>query len=363
MIDSEKNKREFFLDCLKIIAIVCVCSYHFSLVGDINYMENVSAICILRRFVFGFNSIGVPLFFIVNGALLLNKQINIKKHLKRCCKIMLQYYFWRLFTIIAICLLRNINLFSFNYNIFNMIIFFDTIPEIDISHLWFVPTLICIYVLVPFYQICFKNMIQNKYVVYSFMLILYILCFLINDILNFFPNTGLNFSGLSRINPFQGLVGPMTFYFFVGGLLYKNIDKVRKMQNKYAVMIFLVGGSSLFLEWYMRSKGTGVTWDNVFGGYTTTPTIIMSIAIFILVCRLQNTNYKAGGGIIRILGSNTMNIYYFHWILGILIFSHISLPIYGIGINFLKAILMVLVCSVIGEFLKRIPILHFVVYG
>lgn len=58
-----------------------------------------------------------------------------------------------------------------------------------------------------------------------------------------------------------------------------------------------------------------------------------------------------------------MNIYYFHWILGILIFSHISLPIYGIGINFLKAILMVLVCSVIGEFLKRIPILHFVVYG
>lgn len=296
MILIKKDKRDFFLDYLKIIAIVCVCSYHFSLVGDINYAERISAMCILRRFIFGFNSIGVPLFFMVNGALLLNRQTDIKKHIKKCCKIMLQYYFWRLFTIIAICLLRDINLFRFNYNMVNIIFFFDTIPEIDISHLWFIPTLICIYILVPFYQVSWKNMIQNRHIVYSFIFILYILCFLINDLLIFFQNTGLNFAGLITINPFQGLVGGMTFYFFLGGLLYKNIDKFRKLKNRYVVIAFLVGGSSLFLEWYVKSKGIGSTWDNVFGGYVTTPTVIMSIAIFIMVSKFQNIKYKIGGG-------------------------------------------------------------------
>ena len=136
-----------------------------------------------------------------------------------------------------------------------------------------------------------------NHIVYSFIFILYILCFLINDLLIFFQNTGLNFAGLITINPFQGLVGGMTFYFFLGGLLYKNIDKFRKLKNRYVVIAFLVGGSSLFLEWYVKSKGIGSTWDNVFGGYVTTPTVIMSIAIFIMVSKFQNIKYKIGGGI------------------------------------------------------------------
>lgn len=89
------------MDLLKALAMILVCSYHFSIVAA-EYSENMILFTQIRRLLFGINSICMPLFFMVNGALLMNKELIIKKHMQYCGMMLAQYYIWRLITINAV---------------------------------------------------------------------------------------------------------------------------------------------------------------------------------------------------------------------------------------------------------------------
>lgn len=73
MLQTGKRTRFFYLDILKIIAIFLVIFCHYQTVGNTILDNMAMTICY----------IAVPVFFMVNGALLFNKSFDLKKHIKK----------------------------------------------------------------------------------------------------------------------------------------------------------------------------------------------------------------------------------------------------------------------------------------
>lgn len=81
-----------YLDLLKCIGIYMVCFYHFNTLNFDFLQGNIKNY--FYYFIKGIFSICVALFFMVNGALMLNKELNLKKHIKKILKLIILTYIW-----------------------------------------------------------------------------------------------------------------------------------------------------------------------------------------------------------------------------------------------------------------------------
>lgn len=309
------KKRWEYLDILKTIAIICVCSYHFSWAGDSSFhVEGMSITILNNRFWAGMWSICMPLFFMVNGALLLNKkELDYKRHLYKIVSIGIAFLIWRGITIIILGMSSGALKTSGIIEVINAIIFGGKITGIDTAHFWFVPLLVSIYIIYPFiYELYAK---KNKWL-YFFMAFLLVSCFLFGDISSVLKNISacesINVMYIFEFNPFKKLNCGMLFYFILGGWLHRERERFNQVPAVKMVAIFFVGQIVLFVQWFLVSKSSGSNWDNVFNGYTTTATLLMSISVYVLV-------YKCSGKIMKceklstcfeIVGNNTLGIYY-----------------------------------------------------
>lgn len=110
---NEKNKEKYlYLNILKTISIIMVCSYHFCCANNTIYSNDMSIYNIIGRFFINLSSICIPLFIMVNGALLLNQEFSFIKHLKRILKMFSIYYIWRVIYLFIIAKSLNIDLLS-----------------------------------------------------------------------------------------------------------------------------------------------------------------------------------------------------------------------------------------------------------
>ena len=75
-----ERPRYAYLDIVKCIAMVSVCLYHFPLIAPAAYASPLPAGVMVSRFFRGMNAVCVPLFMMVNGALLLNRPFDLKRH-------------------------------------------------------------------------------------------------------------------------------------------------------------------------------------------------------------------------------------------------------------------------------------------
>lgn len=94
----------------------------------------------------------------VNGALLMNKELIIKKHMQYCGMMLAQYYIWRLITINAVAFFVEVPMIEIDkIEILNAVFFLKNIDGVSVSHMWFIPTLFCIYLFFPFYKKVFDE--------------------------------------------------------------------------------------------------------------------------------------------------------------------------------------------------------------
>lgn len=78
--------RLLFIDYIKALGICLVILYHCKFFPFDNLgIQGVYSIC-------------VPLFFVVNGYLMLRKEYTIKTLLKKNCKLLFVMYFWAFFS-------------------------------------------------------------------------------------------------------------------------------------------------------------------------------------------------------------------------------------------------------------------------
>jgi surface polysaccharide O-acyltransferase-like enzyme len=160
MNDANKSKRIFYLDALRALAILCVVLLHVT--GHLNELMayNGSTIYSLSGyfeiFANNFFRIGVDLFLMLSGALLLGRDWDIKGFLaKRLPRIIKPFVFWSLiFTVVIMCvsyLVPSANLIS-QFGIYGFLnLFWDTLMgnAPGSGAYWFFWMMIGVYLIMP----------------------------------------------------------------------------------------------------------------------------------------------------------------------------------------------------------------------
>lgn len=362
-----EKRRYGYLDLIKAIAMLCVCLYHFPMIRHTAYVRPFPAETLVLRYFRGFSVICVPLFMMVNGALLLSRPFDLKKHIRRTLLLALGAYVWYTVTVLLGHLWRGGAAYV-AANIKGILLsaqYLYGYDGIQTTHMWFAPMLAAVYLLVPLVRAAFDSAdAQLRGGIGFLAAALGVTAFLLQDISHVRAAVpvlrSLDLSGMEALNPLRSMYGAMLVYFILGGCLHRRHDTMVKLPAAVPALLFFGGSVVLFAEWYLVTIRTEAMYDIVFGGYSTLAALCMTCGAFIGAAKLEaRAGLSEGrlGGAIRLVGRNTLAVYYLHWILGLTVMQLVSLP--GcFAVNLAKALCQVLLCALAGEGLRRVPLLR-----
>lgn len=352
-----------YLDILKILAMIMVCSYHFVNVPSIQYTSGMTFFSGFPRALFGINSVCVPIFFMVNGALLLctsADNIHYGKHFLKVFKLFIGYYIWRLVTVLIIRFFHKKPLFPSGILSFLM----GESEGVTLNHFWFISTLIAIYLIYPLVYTQFQIFTKNAFASYIpwFVIVLFVLYFV--------PGIGTFFLRLFHIDkqissllspfvPFTEMKGAMLLYFIIGGILHSKIELLRKIHFAIPFGGFILGFLFLYYHWWKMVVWKQGGWDNVYGAYITFPCLLMSVSLFALASIIQFSSPDSFCvKTLTFFGSNTLGVYYLHWIYGYTLYEILPrfLPTNTLFANFVRGCMWVIVFSFISGIAKKLQL-------
>ncbi len=357
------NKRILYYDAIKTLAIFFVCFYHFNAI-NVDIINNHNSTTYINYFFYSIGSIAVPLFFMINGALLLNKEYNLKKHLWKTFRIYLLVVVWSFITLsvlIPIC-----------GDTYSFVDFFRSgwyLKKTRNDHLWFLMTLISIHLLFPFIKEIYDN--AKHQILYLFCSIIFIFSFgnlFVNSIANVAEYIlGINYLKgddiylFPLINPFGNPFGNYFYsilYFILGGILSKKVSQNRvKISSTLLIAIFLVSLSMLFLYGTIMFSSNKSFYDTVWNGYFSIMTLTMSLSTFLLLSKIDYNNKKINS-FLKIIGANTLGIFLVHRFFGYATFPFFcKLPHSdNIFVNIIYGLIILLLSLLLSIIIKKIPI-------
>lgn len=280
------------LNLLKVLACFAVVILHISFIC----VENMKQINISYILYYA-STFAVPVFFMVNGALILKKrEITYKYIKKKINNILKVVVIWNVIIIIL--------KFIVNHNIQNPIkvILNSLIQKGFFFQFWFFGALIIIYSTLPI----LKKVIKDNNFTKVFLMILIITVLI--DVINM--GRGVNGSEIVKdIVPQSFRLWTWYLYFILGHLLYVNKDYINKRisfkTNTILLIIFTI--ISIVYEIYMSRKILSFNAENYYDNIL----IILQIAIFFVwglrVNLKKNTVY-----IINLISPCMIGIYIFH---------------------------------------------------
>lgn len=371
---EKKQRRVEGIDLLKAIAIVAVVFLHgYFLPTDFVFDATISSLFgyALRIFMV----VGVPLFVMINGYLLLSKQkVDLKKHFSKIIKMLILIFVW----CVIYQILSNI-LYGTPFN-FKKIIYgcLFAVPEHDglnnaIGVLWFLRSLVSVYLLFPVLKYVYDN---------RRLLFFYLFC-----IVAFF-SVGMNLLSLLFM-PIGGVIGSDFFSVF-----QTFVDSFSPFSPSFVtfLMFFMSGGIiNIILERVNRSKlyngarvvltlsilvslGYGIIINCLLPGLISLdflyPSMMMVCGTGALFILLRGFKTKSMfGRFVLTLGQDCFGIYFIH-----LVFLHImarlglyafleSLPnsIMLWCVTFCVNACILLFSYVVAVVVKRVPCLNWLI--
>lgn len=284
---NQVSKRYFYLDLLRIIATFGVIFIHLSM--DTNYWYIALVYDGLVRW-------SVPVFVMISGALFLNprKELSISTVLNKYIKrLFLSYLFWYLFY----CLFRFTrdciasNSLELSYLSFT--------PHF---HLWFLPMLMCVYLLIPILRIiaCEKDLLR-------YALILWVVCLAFNFVM---IRSVPQISSLFQMNQVIGYAG----YFLLGYYLAYNSWTRRQHFVIYlfgVLGVVIIISGSIFLHFYKGALPTRFLYN------VTLHVALMASALFLFIKQIAPRLEKQLYGFVHYVRKNLFGIYLVHliWII------------------------------------------------
>lgn len=273
------NNRIFYFDALRTVAILCVVLLHVT--GHLGEMMsyNVSTIfsCsgIYETFANNFFRIGVDLFLMLSGALLLGRDYNFKDFLsRRLPRIVKPFVFWSvvfsLLLILGSYFSSNIN-FVNDFGIFNILgVFFNTLTckAPGSATYWFFWMMLGVYLLMPIFNKWVKG---SDLVELEYFLIIWIITIIIDySILMEYP---------VKLTDFTTPIGLVVLGYY---LRFSE----RKIFNDVTIAIGLIVGASVLMCIYSYSV-VDSTILFTFHRYSILP-IIEVIGVF---CLFKSSKY------------------------------------------------------------------------
>lgn len=322
------RKRIFGYDLIKSLAMTMVVFYHIANIDLGNCIIGDSFHFTVSKYLYGLLSAGVPLFFMVNGAVSALRPITFQWSIRKSLRLIWVASFW---TIIIRCLIYP---FFFNIPLLNTIIDFR-------NFYWFLYTLATLYPIVFFLQ---KHLVLRNSILFS-------LC-LFPFLSNFVWDIVIFVRGNDIFLPLWGHTGFFTLY----SLIYYYLGRFssRIFVNRYICILLAVVGLLLInFEVYSMSNYFHEVYDGVNACFPTVGALLLSLGLFLLLKDYQPKPIFFSK-IISLIGGNTISIYIFHLLL---------LPIISIVISyngakppifvFVEALLVVFICAFFSNFLSR----------
>lgn len=266
--------------------------------------------------------------------------------------------------ILVICIItQRINISNYKIeSIFFYLFSENNLINVPAEHLWFMYTLLKIYLLYPLIYYMFQNNKNSLKYILLFCLIFSFGVEGLNDlslILNkFFKFPIINFNSLiSSYSPILYILNYLS-YFILGYYLHNTFSNKDISRKKVFLLIFsyFIGLGLIFLSRYIQ---TGYLFDGQYqriqNDYSKIGNLIMCYSLFILISKIKIKNYK----FFNYIGSRTLNIYYVHMTILAYAFTYL-LPYFikycGTKLNVIRTIVTIILSIIITEILKKIPI-------
>lgn len=349
-----KKQRIFYLDFIRVIAILLVIFIHVSAIDTtLNVGSGQWQITKILNYL---AHISVPVFFMISGSLLLNssKTTSLSYTWKqRIPRVLIPFVLWSVISPIVVGIYAHSLSFHNIFNIVKTILYQPTSPT-----LWFMYPLVGIYILSP----VIKTFVQNattEMLVYVTGIWL-VTCSLIPSIAVMLPKSFNHVLELSPIANFF-LIGGFTGYFILGYLLTRV--KVENTHSLILLVIFLIFG----LAGNFISEAVPKIFDANNGYYVTSIFIpIMSVAAFIL---LQKWGSKIKSPttikVFEFLSPLVFGVYLIHNLLILYVepwfMAHVA--IHGLAATFLRYIVVLILSIVIIWIINLIPGLNYLLTG
>ena len=327
-------KKDYNIDFLRVISMLLVIVIHVA-----NYygraFDKISKLSFLGEIIFNvITRVSIPIFFMISGALLLNKNYDSKKNIKRIRSklislviMSLVYYFWDKY---------------YMHNSYSLIKMLGTPGR---SMLWFMYAIIALYIALPFIKAMIDNMDEHldKLFVILWLFfngVLYLVKFKVNITYPVPIVSGTYYLG----------------YFIIGYLILKYKDKIDyKKYNWHLILISLLCFiTNIFLTYFLSQK-RGYSFTSLLA-YRNILMMIPSLAIFILIYfNRKNRENK----FIEFISPYSFGIYLVHGILlnvlmnyfdYIHIISFVGIPI--------CTIILLLASLLVVYILKKVPLLR-----
>ena len=229
-------------------------------------------------------SIGVNLFIMISGYLLLDKTEEAIVFFKK-----------RILNILPLFLVFNI-----------IYIYFGKIPimpvlkgkAISASHFWYIYMILGLYLLTPWLQKVLKYAEKET----LFVVFLWFLCNILNPYLRYFNLAEIPFSNF----PLTGFIG----YYILGYFVKKYDNKVKKASFILIIVIYVLGFLLSFLSTKYVLAVTGKRVSDFFDK-NSLGTFIMTLSFFVFWCKF---NFSKRDRIIKIVADSTYFAFLVHLI-------------------------------------------------
>ena len=229
-------------------------------------------------------SIGVNLFIMISGYLLLDKTEETTVFFKK-----------RILNILPLFLVFNI-----------IYIYFGKIPIIPVlkgktisaSHFWYIYMILGLYLLTPWLQKVLKYAEKET----LFVVFLWFLCNILNPYLRYFNLAEIPFSNF----PLTGFIG----YYILGYFVKKYDNKVKKASFILIIVIYVLGFLLSFLSTKYVLAVTGKRVSDFFDK-NSLGTFIMTLSFFVFWCKF---NFSKRDRIIKIVADSTYFAFLVHLI-------------------------------------------------
>lgn len=327
------KKREYAFDILRAVSMIMVITIHVSNVYSRSFGVIGNGSFIVSLIFNTISRISVPIFLMISGALLLDREFNKRKYFKRLIKFIILIIVWDI-----IYLVWEYYYLGITYDKLYKLLF-----EPYRAHLWFLYTILLLYAIQPILRIIIN---KSNNTIKIILLVIWIL-----------------FSTLSIVNYYISIYFTVFSYigfFILGKYLYdyaKNND-LKKYNILFIFIMIICFAISIVLNYTESIRRH--TFYNFYFAYRVPFIMIPSFLFYIMV--INNYTKDTLNKIIMKLSDLSFGVYLIH---GIFLDVTVKLFIYQ-SINALIGIpmftIIIFICSIISVYiLKKIKLIKYLV--
>lgn len=331
-----KNTRIKWIDLTRVLAIIAVLLCHCSqgIYGQFN-AELMSSVSLFSKIfaytTFGLGRIGVPFFLMISGYLLLDRVYDNEKTMnfwsKNCKHLIICTIIW-----CAIYQAFLIFVMHQNMDIITAISGIIFLSELSINHIWYMPMIIGMYILIPFVSTALRQYDLKVIVkpIIFFSIIIFLFPFLIY-ILKVYGIDGL------KVTISLGFSGGVYGIYMVLGYLMKK-EYFKKIKSIYLIVSFIISLTIIILLQLCSYK-----YQFEFKLWYDSPFILISsVCLFELISRMKEVKFY---DIIRFLSKYSFAVFLVHNFFRLPLLSYFAELPFNYPIKLILLTLIVMIAS------------------